>query len=796
MVLFLLVLLPALFFPSILSCSLYAQTLTAPSLSVSCGDTDQILDITLDDAGGMLAYQFDIVFDPQLITPQSINTTPFSSSFPPFWNVSGDRITVASSSGSPHPGGGGVLCQIHISVSDTAPDGSTSPLDLQNALINDNPVAEIDGILSILCGCTGPPPDFALISPSDGALNLSTSFTLDWEDAGSPPDNATSYDLYLGRGSPPPLHTSGITQSTIDVTGLDSNATYYWYVTGINNCGQTPTPTWTFSTLQCTAPPSTFTNLSPEDGASGIVPPSVILDWETAQGAASYDLYLSSHFPPDLYRSQINVSQTTVADLVAGTAYYWFVRARNECGITDSPVWGFATQAEYTEYIPVVARDIGAHNTNWRSDLALFNPGDTSTPYTLTFRDASGDHPLSGTIEPGHSERFSDVVGAFTSSFKTAGNLQILSDRALIATSRTYNDLGDDGTFGQFVASVQPGDSLYGEGMRSGSTGYLLGLDDVDPFRTNIGFSEMCGEFTQVRVFSSSGTTSVDLQPYEWIQMPLEDLGLVFSSIARIEVLSGGCASTYASVVDNRTGDAIFIPVQPLPTGDSLETAIIIPVAARTSGNQDTLWRTDLWIYNSYQYDTDLAATYRSAEETLSTSIHLPAGSEFFIQDVLEDWFEITEGNTSGSLILEGPFVPITVRIYNDRGTQKGTYGQRVLAKTLEELSSSGSRIHLSHLTHNAEYRCNVGFTEVTGTETSLLIVLYDHDGNELGRKTYTVHPFSNLQISPIFEDMEIEGYFDSVRATVEVLSGGVIYAYASVVDNRNGDAIFIPAVP
>ncbi len=90
-----------------------------------------------------------------------------------------------------------------------------------------------------------PPPAVTLTAPSNGALNQPTALTLAWAAAAG----ATSYDVYLGAGTPT---WAGNTTNTSYTPGaaLAGGTTYAWYVIANNASGSGPaSPTWTFTTL-------------------------------------------------------------------------------------------------------------------------------------------------------------------------------------------------------------------------------------------------------------------------------------------------------------------------------------------------------------------------------------------------------------------------------------------------------------------------------------------------------------------------------------------------------------------
>jgi hypothetical protein len=125
--------------------------------------------------------------------------------------------------------------------------------------------------------------------------------------------------------------------------------------------------------------------------------------------------------------------------------------------------------------------------------------------------------------------------------------------------SRTYN-LTDSGTYGQGVPA-EKANNIW-------SVGNLFPMMQTVEYRTNIGLVEVSGREMEVsiKVFNSSGsilhTSSLILLPFEWRQIGLSELGIsnLQGGYAEISAISAGGLHFYASMVDNRTGDAVFIP--------------------------------------------------------------------------------------------------------------------------------------------------------------------------------------------------------------------------------------------
>jgi hypothetical protein len=163
------------------------------------------------------------------------------------------------------------------------------------------------------------------------------------------------------------------------------------------------------------------------------------------------------------------------------------------------------------------------------------------------------------------------------------------------------------------------------------------------------------------------------------------------------------------------------------------------------------------------------------------------------LHDAITTLFPEITANVSGSLRVGSPQgLLLAGRIYNDQGAE-GTYGQFLPGAGAADMLAVGEEGILLHLASNDTFRCNVGFTDYGGTGARVQVILQSITGTLLKMGTWDVGPGLNLQVDRIFEQLGVLGQFPAARAKVSVVSGGPVYAYASVVDNATGDAIFIP---
>ncbi len=222
-----------------------------------------------------------------------------------------------------------------------------------------------------------PPVAPVLVDPPNGAADVSTTPTLDWDSV----QYAASFRVQLSTDStftiPNLINAGGLTFSQYNVPGgiLNNNTTYYWRVNATNNAGTGPySQVWRFRTV--TSPPvAAPTLLAPPNGSIN-QPLNLTLDWNDVFGTAGYKLLVSSDslFNTTLLDTTIVPSQFTMpAGLLNGSSvYYWRVRGFNVGGFGPwSVTWRFTTQIIGIEPISTLIPDNYALYNNYPNP---FNP--------------------------------------------------------------------------------------------------------------------------------------------------------------------------------------------------------------------------------------------------------------------------------------------------------------------------------------------------------------------------------------------------------------------------------------
>jgi plastocyanin len=460
-------------------------------------------------------------------------------------------------------------------------------------------------------------------------------------------------------------------------------------------------------------------------------------------------------------------------------------------------------------YVAAAANAKGSQNTDWRTDLMVLNGGSQAETVTLHYIAQGEDGTQnvlhdSFTLPAESAQMFPNVVETQFGLVNSAGNLHlhVRQGAEIFASARTYNQT-PEGTYGQFTPGVSTAARVDTALLRIHERGFLAGLLHNEDYRTNLGFAETNGMETAVRVDffdhlgAGIGSYALVLKPYSWQQLNLTDMGIsdgYENEDIRAEVFveSGGGVVAYASVVDNRTGDAVYMSL--------VKEAFIVDrphqlvaVVARAQGAYGTDWRTEAVFFNPF--DTQTARlTLTTSAGSFDTDLEIPAGTVLRVPDLVSTLFPGLAGNLSGALhVLSARGLLILSRIYNQ--TDAGTYGQFVPAMTEEELLGPDDEGFVLQLASGPAYRSNFGLTEMRMIDTRVLIELYDAQGDPLAGRNLLVPAGQNVQITNLFPAGGGAQAVDAAWARVTVLSGGLVYAYGSVVDNRTGDANFSPAI-
>ena len=454
-----------------------------------------------------------------------------------------------------------------------------------------------------------------------------------------------------------------------------------------------------------------------------------------------------------------------------------------------------------TAVIPAAAHVGGAQGTAWVTDVVFHNPGSEAATihafYMESDIDSSAAEAVRITVPADQSYLYDDVVRTIFGSNRGTGAILIGSDRPLAVSSRTYNNSAE-GTYGQYIAGLDLNDAL-----AAGGSATVIQLSGGS-FRSNLGVANVSSATIDVaaEIYSETGqrldTRYLRVPPWSHLQ-----INGVFSAAGTPNLGDGyavlSCSTldarwfAYASVVDNRSGDPVYVAPIALTS-----EPLWIAAAARVEGANDTNWRTDMEIFAGSPAPGALAVGWygtaggapREAELSVST------GPCQRVEDVLD---EVFSSDGAGALRIEADHgeLAVTSRTFNDPGDE--TYGQYIPAVPESDVLTWGETARLVQLAHSPDrhegFRTNLGFVNTTAQATTLFVELRDWDSSVIGSLRVNLAPRQVTQLNNVFNGMT-DRVLQSAYALVATSTGGAAYlAYASVVDNRSGDPIYIPAV-
>ncbi len=184
-----------------------------------------------------------------------------------------------------------------------------------------------------------PPGLFGKELPPYQSSNQSTSPTLKWSASSEVDYYEYCYDTSINEQCDGEWLDAGPNTSVV-ISGLNTNTTYYWQVRAVN-LGGTTYPAfdggwWMFTT----APPrpGSFAKIGPQNGSQN-QPPWPTLSWSASAGADYYKYCIDTTdndqcdaaWSDDTYQTSVQLNSLT-----ANTTYYWQVQAFNGGGVTEA----------------------------------------------------------------------------------------------------------------------------------------------------------------------------------------------------------------------------------------------------------------------------------------------------------------------------------------------------------------------------------------------------------------------------------------------------------------------------
>ncbi len=259
--------------------------------------------------------------------------------------------------------------------------------------------------------------------------------------------------------------------------------------------------------------------------------------------------------------------------------------------VTNDPVYEGAVPLSSTTAADMQLQRVPvSHFQSWRSDVTIFNPDSKGMAVDLTYYDGAGTKQAEAkNLMLGGNAflRIPDIVwsGDLTPSITADSigtlDVQVSSDGAQrypIVFSRTYNDQGAAGTYGQGI----PAFPVSQPNVETNKPAVIPGVRSDLSYYTNVGLVNVGTTAAQVKITLLSPTDGAPLATWERTDSSGQPLPLqpnesivatdIFKAMQtqtdrgtlKIELVSGDGVWAYASVIDKTTRDPEYVPAIPL----------------------------------------------------------------------------------------------------------------------------------------------------------------------------------------------------------------------------------------
>ena len=496
----------------------------------------------------------------------------------------------------------------------------------------------------------------------------------------------------------------------------------------------------------------------------------------------------------------------------------------------------------YLQVVPAIARATGALGTFWQSDVWIFNPSDEPSTFSIR-RVSKPDVTIERTLAPHASVELADALGMLGGGPAPSGGDGTSTDALVIEApyrwgaqlafhSRTYTSSANGGgTYGQSVPAVPtregysthlPHGQLAGP-VAASTSEFYLDLRYPGMFRHNLGVVNDSAEPLDVDLYYGYPHPSPDREPARTITVAphsvanvnLENLlgdEMSPDRASMMLIAASRPAPVWLSMVDNKTGDATFVPFATFSLEGAYDTSMVIPQVANTPGGHNSFWRSDLYgVFlppasgvtepqspKAFFHPSD-PALCGGANEPRETILHGPTGQpghpqtspypELFrrvFPDVVKQFPECKEMSITGALELNiGSWMSGYARTYTTR-PDGGTYGDM-----LPFYPAGGWPVqHFSGVTIDPGLRTNLGMYNGLDYPVVYRLLVYDRGGNEVRRHELTLEPDRSMQapLGAIVGDLPPGLYGLTVLPLDAEDRPGRSWAYVSIVDNLTGD--------
>jgi hypothetical protein len=412
-------------------------------------------------------------------------------------------------------------------------------------------------------------------SPADGAMHTDTWVTLSWYSG----DFAVSHDVYLGDNADDVTAGTGDTfqgnqASTSFVAGfpgfvypegLVPGTTYYWRIVEVNEAD--PNSPWSGPVWSFSIPPKTAYNPSPPDGAGGIGPNDVALEWTPGFGAKLHTVYFGQTYDEVDSAAGGPPTGLTTYDpglLEQAKVYYWRVDEFDAVATYKGDVWSFTTPGAVANPQPAYgAKDMpmnvtltwtpadsaASHQVYFGADKAAVRNAGTGSPEYKGSK-TLGEETLDPGLLEANTEYYWRVDAVDGQGNAAKGPVWVFTTGAFLLVDG-FESYTDDDAAGQAI--WQTWIDGFGIADNGAQVGYLM-PPYAEQTIVHGGSQSMPLLYTNEAGVTNSEATTTLTAPRDWTQAGVEELSLWFRG-------SSGNATDplYVSIANNAGSPAVVV---------------------------------------------------------------------------------------------------------------------------------------------------------------------------------------------------------------------------------------------
>ena len=683
-------------------------------------------------------------------------------------------------------------------------------------------------------GCP-PPGAFGLSTPADGATGLPPDLTVVW----TPSARATSYDIYLGRSSPPPLYLSGLTSTSLELRGLSAGGTYRWKVVARTSCdtglsAESPVRSFTVRGT-CTTPGATsFSFLPPGPVGSG---QSYVVAWNVASSLGAGDGYAVERSTSPSFSPLVDTVTTSspFASFVAPSpgSVYHRVRAARTCNPSNAGAWSPAGVVSAVTARPNVVfsrapegvvSTVGVRLEDLKTTFVLENV--TSQPLQVlvarqelasvpffTIHDPAGGDSAFLTLEPRVPKaleiRFSgppnDVPGAYQGLIVVAATGSGLAVTPYAFVSLRVGSSPDASP--QFRFNGVPSEYAAFPGFSGPDDARPpLSVDIHNPGASPLELAAEVGPEVWLSLEPGWNATPIPPGASRTLRLYTRRVrapnGSALPRHTYLTLRTKGGVTSRLLVQDNEA------PMLSSGRGSSAvrpEASFLVPSVAHATSALGNTFVSRIALSNSgtAAVQAELVFTPASSDSTpvdgfgpavRRATVLVPPNDVVRLSDPLVLLFGLTPP-VSGTLEVRSPsaragFLSVSSSV-DAPAASGGTFGFAIPVFRSGEGIRAGSSAVLTAVASDAAERTNLILAETTGVDSAVgKVSLLDRDGTLVGSESVTVPRWGQRQLSRVLE--RLGGAHGSRAARLEVSAdsgGGTLAAVTTVVDNANDDA-------